>query len=294
MSDFLQVDVGFGDTVGCMALADRLDLDVDCAAGKAQRLWSWLFNRCRDPEHVLERDGIVQASNPDRVLARVMRLEGRAPGAVLEALLEAGLIRLVEEGFEVCGWKDRYGKLFVERESDNERKRAARAKAKDSKRMSGGHPADVQGKSTRNTETETESSKSVFTDCSAVNEGTSPTAIAAAASLEQSVSEFIQFAEGERSRAGMPPAKRTYGKAFQRVADWYDDVTSRHHRFPDWALRQAFSEFVKDPWSRAPGPNGQRRDASLLLFIEEQVFLSHMPREFIPQYDRPLTGEAYG
>lgn len=285
MLPFFQIESSWIGSTDHYALADGLGVEPDLALAKFCRVLHW---------SMLHETGRFVGRSALRQVADAAGWAGD-PEVFRRACVEAGILEVVDDGLEIRGWEKRYRKLLVEREREAERKREAR------RRTSPGHPPDVHPdihpdvradggpESAGKTQTQTlKSSECLSNTHSAVDEGDRPEPVAG-----EGVIEFIEFFDQERRSAAELEPQLLGVKGIELVETWYLDARMKRG-FPDWALRKAASGFLRAKWSRGKAPDGTQRDASLLLFIQDQCWLTYMPREFLPRYDRPLTGEAYG
>ena len=114
-------------------LAALLGCDRHRAMSLQLDLWKWAVERGEGMP-----DGLVVGRNPAVQVAGALEWVGKAQ-EVADALVEAGLMDVVEGGFRVKGL-DRYEATFERQEADRRRKAEARAKRQS--------PQEVHGKST--------------------------------------------------------------------------------------------------------------------------------------------------
>jgi len=114
-------------------LAALLGCDRHRAMSLQLDLWKWAVERGEGMP-----DGLVVGRSPAVQVAGALEWVGKAQ-EVADALVEAGLMEVVEGGFRVRGL-DRYAATFERQEADRRRKAEARAKR--------AGPQEVHGKST--------------------------------------------------------------------------------------------------------------------------------------------------
>lgn len=118
--------------------ASLLNIDRDAAVGKLVRFWTWAITN--------RETGLIFAGDASTI-ADVMRIT-RNKGRVIETLVNARLLDVVDGGWQIHDWDERVGMLLAKREKVRAQARERQRRLKERKRGLSGEK-EVVGKKPR-------------------------------------------------------------------------------------------------------------------------------------------------